>query len=141
MSEIDDLIRDFADDVPHYLSTAIVDMESGMGVGSYAADPEFDASAANAAYTDFVKANRKALDILGADPLDTTDILITTNGMYLLIRELSDDYYMGSAVSQEGNLALVRKKMEQYEDAFLEVLPGAETESAASETSANGFTS
>lgn len=32
MSEIDDLIRDFADDVPHYLSTAIVDMESGLGV-------------------------------------------------------------------------------------------------------------
>jgi hypothetical protein len=139
MSKIDDLIRDFADEVPHYLSTAIVDMESGMGVGSYAADPEFDASAANAAYTDFVEANRNALEILGADPLDTTDILVTTNGMYLLIRELSEGYYMGSAVSQDGNLALVRKKMERYEDAFLEALPGVDPDGAGTETSPNGL--
>ncbi|PQJ35817.1 hypothetical protein BSZ35_15515 [Salinibacter sp. 10B] len=128
MSKIDDLIQDFADNVPNYISTAIVDMDSGMGVGSYSADPEFDASAANAAYTDFVQANRDALEILDADPLDTTDILITTNGMYLLIRELGEDYYMGTAISQDGNLALVRKKMEQYEDQFLRELPGASVE-------------
>ena len=124
MSEIDELIQDFADGVPNFISTAIVDMGTGMGVGSYSADPDFDAGAANAAYTDFVQANRDALEILGADPLDTTDILITTNGMYLLIRELSEDYYMGTAVSQEGNLALVRKQMEQYEERFLQELPG-----------------
>jgi len=128
MSKIDDLIQDFADNVPNFISTAIVDMDSGMGVGSYSADPEFDASAANAAYTDFVQANRDALEILDADPLDTTDILITTNGMYLLIRELGEDYYMGSAISQDGNLALVRKKMEQYEDRFLRELPGVSVE-------------
>jgi predicted regulator of Ras-like GTPase activity (Roadblock/LC7/MglB family) len=125
MSQIDELIQEFAEDVPNYISTAIVDMNSGMGVGSYSADPDFDAGAANAAYTDFVQANRDALEILGADPLDTTDILVTTNGMYLLIRELSEDYYMGTAISQDGNLALARKQMEQYEEKFLRELPGA----------------
>lgn len=123
MSKIDDLIQEFADEVPNYISTAIVDMDSGMDVGSYSADPNFDAGAANAAYTDFVQSNRDALKILGADPLDTTDILITTNGMYLLIRELGEDYYMGTAVSQEGTLALVRKQMEKYEDKFRQVVP------------------
>ena len=126
MSKLDDLIKEFADDVPEFISTALVDMDSGMGVASYSVDPEFDASAANAAYTDFVKANRDALEILDADPHDTTDILITTNGMYLLIREMGETYYMGSAVSQEGNLALVRKRMEQYESRFLEELPGVD---------------
>ncbi len=139
MSEIEGLIKEFAENVPNYISTAIVDMESGMGVGSYSKDPEFDASAANAAYTDFVQANRDALDILGADPLGTTDILVTTNGMYLLIRELSEDYYMGTAVSQEGNLALVRKQMEQYEEAFLKELPGTGVESEQDEIGSNGI--
>jgi predicted regulator of Ras-like GTPase activity (Roadblock/LC7/MglB family) len=124
MSKLDDILQDFADNVPNYLSTALVDMDSGMGVASYSPDPEFDASAANAAYTDFVQANRKALDILGADPYDTTDILVTTNGMYLLIRELGTDYYMGTAVSQDGNLALTRKQMEKYEPKLLAELPG-----------------
>jgi predicted regulator of Ras-like GTPase activity (Roadblock/LC7/MglB family) len=126
MSDLDDILHDFADDIPEYISSALVDMESGMGVASYAKDPDFDATAANAAYTDFVQANRDALEILGADPLDTTDILITTNGMYLLIRELGETYYMGTAVSQEGNLALVRKRMEQYEPKILAELPGVE---------------
>jgi len=132
MSRLDEILRDFADDIPEYLSSALVDMDSGMGVASYSPDPEFDASAANAAYTDFVQANRDALEILGADPYDTTDILITTNGMYLLIRELGESYYMGTSISQEGNLALVRRKMEKIEPALLEELPGAEAPSASS---------
>lgn len=128
MSELDELLRDFADDVPDYLSSALVDMDSGMGVASYSPDPEFDASAANAAYTDFVQANRDALEILGADPFDTTDILVTTNGMYLLIRELGEDYYMGTAISQDGNLALARRQMEKYEQKFLDLLPGTDVD-------------
>jgi predicted regulator of Ras-like GTPase activity (Roadblock/LC7/MglB family) len=136
MSALDDLLRDFADDVPEYLSSAIVDMESGMGVASYSPDPDFDASAANAAYTDFVQANRDALKTLGADPYDTTDILVTTNGMYLIIRELGETYYLGTAISQEGNLALVRKQLEQYVPKILEELPGVETESTS--ISSNG---
>jgi predicted regulator of Ras-like GTPase activity (Roadblock/LC7/MglB family) len=137
MSKLEDLIQQFADGVPEYISTALVDIESGMGVASYSKDPDFDASAANAAYTDFVQANRDALEILGADPYDTTDILITTNGMYLLIRELGETYYMGTAISQDGNLALVRKRMEQFEPEFLEHLPGAE-EQVPEDPSANG---
>lgn len=130
MSELDDLLRDFADEIPDYLSCALVDMETGMGVASYSPDPDFDASAANAAYTDFVQANRDALEILDADPFDTTDILVTTNGMYLLIRELGTDYYMGMAISEEGNLALARRQMEKYEDKFLDLLPGTDVDQA-----------
>lgn len=130
MSKLDDLLKDFAENVPNYLSTALVDMDSGMGVASHTVDPDFDASAANAAYTDFVQANRDALEILGADPLDTTDILITTNGMYLLIRELGEDYYMGTAISQEGNLALARKQQEKYEQKLLAELPGTGVDAA-----------
>lgn len=137
MSELNDLLRDFADEIPEYLSSALVDMETGMGVATYSPDPDLDASAANAAYTDFVEANREALEILGADPFDTTDILVTTNGMYLLIRELGPDYYMGLAISQEGNLALARRQMEKYEERFLKLLPGTEAgQAAATEQSA-----
>jgi hypothetical protein len=43
--------------------------------------------------------------------------------MYLLLREIGTSYYMGVAVSQEGNLALVRKQMESYEEELKDALP------------------
>jgi predicted regulator of Ras-like GTPase activity (Roadblock/LC7/MglB family) len=123
MSDLNDILDRFKSDVPNYLSSAVVDMDSGMGMASNAADPDFDASTANAAYTELIKANREALELLDADPHDTDDILITTNGMYLLLREIGTSYYMGVAVSQEGNLALVRKQMESYEEELKDALP------------------
>jgi len=127
-SPIDDLLRDFADEAPGYLSSAVVDMENGMAMASYDVTNEFDSSVAAAAYTDFIKSNREALDLLGADPLGTTDILVTTNGMYMLFRELGVDYYFGVAMSQEGNLALVRRLIETYESKLVAQIPGAELE-------------
>jgi len=125
-SPIDDLLREFADEAPGYLSGAVVDMENGMAMASYDKQPEFESSIAAAAYTEFIKSNREALDLLGADPLDTTDILVTTNGMYMLFRELGVDYYFGVAMSQEGNLALVRRLVETYEEKLVAEIPGAE---------------
>jgi predicted regulator of Ras-like GTPase activity (Roadblock/LC7/MglB family) len=127
-SPIDNLLRDFSEKAPGYLSSAVVDMENGMAMASYDKQPDFDSSIAAAAYTDFIKSNREALKILEADPLDTTDILITTNGMYMLFRELGVEYYFGVAMSQEGNLALVRRLMETYEAKLIAEIPGLEPE-------------
>jgi hypothetical protein len=98
-------------------------------VASYSPAPDFDASAANAAYTDFVQANRDALKILGAAPSDTTVILVTTNGMHLIVRELGEAYYLGTAISQEGNLALVVSQAE---------VVGSRTENAGSKNAPSG---
>jgi len=127
-SPIDDLLREFADEAPGFLSAAVVDMENGMAMASYDKHPEFDSSLAAAAYTNFIKSNREALKLLDADPLDTTDILVSTNGMYMLFRELGVDYYFGVAMSQEGNLALVRRLLETYEPKLVAEIPGAELE-------------
>jgi predicted regulator of Ras-like GTPase activity (Roadblock/LC7/MglB family) len=127
-SPLDDLLHEFADQAPAYLSSAVVDMENGMAMASHDKERDFDSAMAAAAYTSFIKSNREALELLGADPLDTTDILVTTNGMYMLFRELGVDYYFGVAMSQEGNLALVRRLMETYEQKLVAEIPGAELE-------------
>lgn len=127
-SPIDNLLREFADEAPGFLSAAVVDMENGMAMGSYDKEPEFDSSVAAAAYTNFIKSNREALQLLDADPLDTTDILVTTNGMYMIFREIGVEYYFGVAMSQEGNLALVRRLAETYEGKLVAEIPGAELE-------------
>jgi cytochrome oxidase Cu insertion factor (SCO1/SenC/PrrC family) len=93
-------------------------------VVSHSVDPDFDTSQVNRAYTDFVQSNRNALDLLGADPFDTTDILISTNGMYFIAREFNEDYYMGLAISQDANLALARQTMASFEPKLLDALSG-----------------
>jgi predicted regulator of Ras-like GTPase activity (Roadblock/LC7/MglB family) len=121
---LDEMLGQFADRVPGFIAVSIVEIESKSGVASHSVDPEFDTSKVNEAYTDFVQSNRNALDLLGADPLDTTDILVSTNGMYLIARELGENYYMGLAISQDANLALARQAMASYEPKLLDALSG-----------------
>jgi len=121
---LDEMLKEFADRVPGFIATSVVEIESKSAVASHSVDPDFDTSKVNRAYTDFVLSNREALDLLGADPLDTTDILVSTNGMYLIPRELNEDYYMGLAISQDANLALARQTMASFAPKLLDVLSG-----------------
>lgn len=121
---LDGLLHRLAEKTPGFIAAAVVNMETGAGVASRSVDPDFDIEVVNEAYTDFVQSNRNALDLLGADPLDTTDILVSTNGMYLIARELNTDYYVGLVISQEANLALARKAMASYEPKLISALSG-----------------
>jgi serine/threonine protein kinase/predicted regulator of Ras-like GTPase activity (Roadblock/LC7/MglB family) len=123
-AELNEMLKGFADRVPGFIATAVVEIESKSGVVSHSVDPDFDTSQVNRAYTDFVQSNRNALDLLGADPFDTTDILISTNGMYFIAREFNEDYYMGLAISQDANLALARQTMASFEPKLLDALSG-----------------
>ena len=121
--ETEELLSEFADEAPGFISASVVEIDRRIGVASHTRDPDFDVSGVNRAYTDFVESNRNALNILGADPLDTTDILVSANDTYYLVRELNADYYLGLAISQNANLALARQLMETYEPKLLDALP------------------
>ncbi len=115
-----DAIERFKAEIPSFVSTDIVSIASGMSIGGGSVDPKFDATVASASYAEVVKANARALRLLGLDPDSTEDILITTNVSYLLIRLLGREYYHGLAIGKDGNLGLARVIMKKYEPVFLD---------------------
>lgn len=123
MSELDEVLRDFEDDVSNFISTDVVDIESGMSMGGRAADPDFDGSVAAAAFSEVVKAYKRAFDLLDMDPESLQDILGTADDVLILTRVIGDrTFYHGLAITKEGNLALARKTMQAYEDRIIEAV-------------------
>jgi predicted regulator of Ras-like GTPase activity (Roadblock/LC7/MglB family) len=105
VSELDDILREFENDVSNFISTDVVDIESGMSMGGRSKDPDFDGSVA-AAFSEVVKSYKKAFDLLEMDPESLQDILGTADDVLILTRIIGDrTFYHGLAISKEGNLA------------------------------------
>ena len=113
-------IERFRSEVPAFVSTDIVNITSGMSIGGGSVDPKFDATVASASYAEVVKANSRALQLLGMDRDSTEDILITTGSMYILLRLLDREYFHDLAIGKDGNLGLARVIMKKYEPRFLD---------------------
>jgi predicted regulator of Ras-like GTPase activity (Roadblock/LC7/MglB family) len=114
MVRLEEILSRFRDEVPSFVSTDIVHLESGLSIGGGAMEGEIDTAAAPAAYSEVVKANAYAMKLLGLGGDSTEDILVTTGKVYFLLRMLTGDYYHLLAVSRRGNLGLARVLMKKY---------------------------
>lgn len=119
MNALQATLEKFRSEVPEFVSTDIVNVESGLSIGGGSIESDFDASVASASYAEVVKANARALDLLGLGAESTEDILISTQRVYLLIRLLGSEYYHVLAISRRGNLGLARVLMKKYQPALL----------------------
>lgn len=119
MNSLHKVLETFRQEVPEFVSTDIVNIESGLSIGGGSTDPDFDASVAAASYAEVVKANSRALELLGLGGNTTEDILISTERVYILIRPMGADYYQVLAVGRRGNLGLARAIMKKYEPKLL----------------------
>lgn len=124
MKQLQDILDAFRDEVPEFISTDLVNIDSGLSIGGTSTDPEFDASLASASYAEVVKANRRALEFLGLGAESTEDVLITTDRVYILIRMLGGEYYHLLAITRKGNLGLARAIMKRSEAALLKSIGG-----------------
>jgi predicted regulator of Ras-like GTPase activity (Roadblock/LC7/MglB family) len=115
MSRMQEILDALREEVPEFVSTDVVNVESGLSIGGGSADPQFDSSLASATSAEVVKANRSALELLGLGADSTEDILISTDKVYLLIRMLGADYYLVLAVRRKGNLGLARAIMKKHQ--------------------------
>lgn len=113
------ILDKFKDEVSQFIATAIVDTTSGLALVSTTVDPGFDPAVASPTYAEVVKANTRALSLLGMDPKDAEDIVITTTTALLLIRVLPSGHYHGLAIPRTGNLEVARVIMRKYEPVFL----------------------
>lgn len=112
------ILEDLASSLPGYLAAAVVDLDSGMTLGTYAKDESFDLSAASAYNSEIVKQKQK---IMGALRLDSEleDMLITLSDQIHLIKMVSPTTFIYLAADRSGsNLAIVRSAVARYSDQF-----------------------
>lgn len=119
MSQLQEILHRFKEEVPDFVATDIVHLESGLSIGGASLLPQFDAAAAAAAFAEVIKSNARALELMGSSGETTEDILITTDRWYVLLRTLGRSYYQCLAISREGSLGMPRLLMRKYERAFL----------------------
>jgi len=124
--DLNKLIEQFRQEIVGFVSTDIVEIDSGLSIGGGSINKEFNSEIASASYADVVKANEKALGALGGDAAVgmTEDILITTSQAYLIILIFPNKrFYHGLAMTRSGNLAFARIVMKKYQPLFVEALP------------------
>jgi len=126
MNTLPALLDDFKEEVPEFVSTDIVSVDSGLSISGSSADPDFDASVASACSAEVVKANRRTLELLGLGAHSTEDILISSAKVYLLIRMLGPEYYHVLAVNRKGNLGLARAIMKKHQPRLLRAISDLE---------------
>jgi predicted regulator of Ras-like GTPase activity (Roadblock/LC7/MglB family) len=122
MNRLETVLSELRDQVPEFVATDLVNLESGLSIGGSSADPSFDASAASASFGEVVRANLRALELLGMDATSTEDILITTARVNILLRMLGRNYYHCLAISKKGSLGFARAVMKKFEPPLLAAL-------------------
>jgi predicted regulator of Ras-like GTPase activity (Roadblock/LC7/MglB family) len=104
-----------------FVSTDVVGMD-GLSIAGGSADPNFNAEAASARFAMVTKLGAKVSDKLRMGEVD--DILVTTNGAYIIARILGDgSYYWGLAVTKDATLGMVRMLMNEYADQLWAAIP------------------
>ncbi|MGN6106086.1 MAG: hypothetical protein ACTHU0_13345 [Kofleriaceae bacterium] len=97
-----------AAEIPGFIAGALVDIESGMTLGTKSLRPDFDLTAASAYNSEMVKQKQK---IMRALSLKTTleDMLITLGDQIHLIKLVSPTTFIYLAADRaSSNLAIVR---------------------------------
>jgi CheY-like chemotaxis protein len=122
MMRLDAVLGEFREQVPEFVATDLVNLESGLSIGGCSADAAFDASAASASFGEVVRANLRALELLGMDGVSAEDILITTARVNILLRMLGRNYYQCLAIGKKGSLGFACAVMKKYEPALLSAL-------------------
>jgi len=101
------------------LGVALVDVNSGLALGTMGGGRDLDLATAAAGNTDVMRAKQRTMEMLGiVGTID--DILITLSGQYHLIRPLTsrsgDGLFLYLALDRKrANLAMARRQLQQVE--------------------------
>ncbi|MBD3290935.1 hypothetical protein GF337_19165 [candidate division KSB1 bacterium] len=124
-NKLTQLIDEMKHELSGFISTDVVEVESGISVAGGSISPDFDSDVASKKYAEVLKAHQKAAQALGGKKTvgETEDILITTTMAYLILIPFPDGkYYHGLAISRDGNLAFARLVMKKYQPLFIKAL-------------------
>jgi predicted regulator of Ras-like GTPase activity (Roadblock/LC7/MglB family) len=110
------LIEDIINDLPGLMAVAVVDVTSGMALGSHSNSPSINPETAAAYNTEVVKQKQKAMAALKLQGETIEDILITlTNQLHLIKLNPAGNKFIYLAVnSRETNLAIAREVLRNH---------------------------
>jgi len=117
--QIQDVFEKVAGEIPGFIAASLVDLESGMTLGSRTSRTEFDLTAASAYNSEMVK---QKLKIMKALNLRTTleDMLLTLGDQIHLIKMVSPTTFVYLAADRaSSNLAIVRNAVAKHAAAFV----------------------
>jgi hypothetical protein len=118
MAEMDVALKD-AMQIDGAIGAALVDMTSGMALGTVGGNKGFDLTVAAAANTEVIRAKLRTMELLGLRET-IEDVLVTLGSQYHLLRPITgrsgQGLFLYLALNKDrANLALARHKLRAIE--------------------------
>ena len=112
--QIHEVFDKFAAEIPGFIAASLVDLDSGMTIGTKSVRPDFDLSVASAYNSEIVKAKLKAIKALGLKGA-LEDMLLTLSDQIHLIKIVSATSFIYLAADRaSANLAIVRNVVNKH---------------------------
>lgn len=112
--QIVDVFTRIAAEIPGFIAASLVDLESGMTLGSKSNRPDFDIAAASAFNSEMVKLKYKTMKSLKLQSA-LEDMLLTLSDQIHLIKMVGRNSFIYLATEKAGsNLAIVRNAVNKH---------------------------
>ncbi|QXC59683.1 hypothetical protein KSP35_14995 [Aquihabitans sp. G128] len=116
--QVSAVIGDIANDMTGFIAASLVDLDSGMTLGVYAKNVDFDLPAASALNSELVKQKQKVMAALGLD-MELEDMILTLTEQIHVIRLVSPSTFLYLAADRPStNLAIVRNAINKHAGAL-----------------------
>ena len=116
--QIQDVFERVANDIPGFIAASLVDLESGMTLGTRTSRNDFDLTAASAYNSEMVKQKLKIMKALNLRT-NLEDMLLTLGDQIHLIKLVSANSFVYLAADRaNSNLAIVRNAVAKHAGAL-----------------------
>ncbi len=123
VDSVNRILKELTSEVPDLIAAEIVSIEEGVPIVAETTNQAFDPDVTAAYYTEVIKINEKALDVLKKGG-KLEEVLLTTDEFYLILRILPDTRFcVGVAITRQGNVGMARMVIKRFEKRFVEILP------------------
>jgi len=122
MAQIDELIKEFSDQVEQILVTSIINLEDGTPMAGFTSDEDLDINIPVAYFSEVARRTLSALE--ASDMGEFQDMVMSTDQYFVLMRVIPGGTYVHLlAITTKGNWGIAKILMKKYAEKFAEVLP------------------
>lgn len=111
---IEDVLNKISGEMSGFIAAALVDLDSGLTLGTKSMRSDFDLSVASAYNSELVKQKMKIMKALNLD-MSLEDMLLTLSDQIHIIKIVSPHMFLYLAADREAtNLAIMRGAVNKY---------------------------
>lgn len=111
---IEEVLNKIAGEMSGFIAAALVDLDSGLTLGTKSVRSDFDLSVASAYNSELVKQKMKIMKALNLD-MSLEDMLLTLSDQIHIIKIVSPHMFLYLAADREAtNLAIMRSAVNKY---------------------------